>query len=300
MGAGMGASKAGESFENDFGSVGFGEPAGTPLEARVDTRADGGMGFGEVDLGGGGVAAKTTWNSARSRRRSGAAPISRWRSRAATNAPLPKPRDKAEEAARGSEEVGQRRAHRGVIFALLFVGGAALQFDERLGAFGYKAISDKVNEAKYVATLDGAVKRTQAAFGEDALDRADDALKQLASDVASAPRYRPSSATRRTRSSRTIRFGKEASRDTLARSALDKMKVDYAQKKLAEAARDVVAGSLPGARNTLKSIIASDAKNVDAAVTLGELELRAKQPKDAVAAFDKAVKIHDDARTRGG
>ena len=33
-------------------------------------------------------------------------------------------------------------------------------------------------------------------------------------------------------------------------------------------------------------MIASEPKNVDAVVTLGELELRAKQPKDAVAAFD--------------
>ncbi|MGZ3417574.1 MAG: tetratricopeptide repeat protein [Polyangiales bacterium] len=302
MAAGMGASKAGESFGNDFGSVGFGEPSGAPLEAKADTRADGGMGFGEVDLGGGsaGAGEDDMEFGAIPQEKRGAADLPMGES-AGYEATLPKTRERAEEAPEEEKKPGNGGRIAAVIFALLLVGGAALQFDDRLGAFGWKAISDKVNEGKYVATLDGAVKRTQAAFGEDALDRADDALKQLAGDVATAPRYAPIVGySAYAQFAYEIRFGKDPSRDTLARSSLDKMKIDNAEKKLAEAARDVVAGTLPAARNTLKSVIAGDAKNVDAAVTLGELELRAKQPKDAVAAFDKAVKIRDDARTRGG
>ncbi|MBK7396671.1 MAG: zinc-ribbon domain-containing protein [Myxococcales bacterium] len=56
----------------------------------------------------------------------------------------------------------------------------------------------------------------------------------------------------------------------------------------------------PAARGVFKSLLAADAKNVDAALSLGALELKQAAWKDAIAAFEAAKKAQDSARARGG
>ncbi|MBI2394245.1 MAG: zinc-ribbon domain-containing protein [Deltaproteobacteria bacterium] len=314
MGA-LGASPTAETFSAGPGGLSLDSyaPPGAPGEAaygteastigsagQIDSRATGGVGFGEVDLGGG---------SADDALEFGAIPEEKRGSEAGETgtgyeAPLPKPRTEKVEAP-AEEEQPKKPSIAGRValgvFALAVVGGALLQFDERLGAYGWKAISDRTNADKHASLLNGAVKRTRDGFGDDTVTRANDAVGELQKDIAVAPRYAPLLAYQAyAQFAHEIRFGRDPQRDSLARSALAKVKADAANRKLAEAARDVVGGQLPVARNALRAVLAGDPKDVDAAVTLGELELLAKQPKDAVAAFEQAVKAKDDARTRGG
>ncbi len=306
--AGMGASPSADAFGGDPGGLSldsYGPPPGggaigteASVVGKIDSRATGGMGFGEVDLGGGSNDDALEF---------GAIPQEKRVEGALTEtvpyeAPVAKPREKAEAPAAPEEEKKPSRAGRFVLafLALAIIGGGALEFDDRLGAFGRRAISDKLNADKYAGILTNAVKRTRDGFGDDALPRANDAVTELQKDVAVAPRYAPIVAyTAYAQFAHELRFGKDPQRDSLARSALGKLKDNGPERTLAEAARDVVAGQLPGARGALKSLT-GDAKNVDAWVTLGELELRDKKPKDAVAAFSAALRAKDDARTHGG
>jgi predicted Zn finger-like uncharacterized protein len=310
----MGASPAAQTFGSSQGGLGFDSfapppgPSGFPgpsgidggAVGSVDNRATGGVGFGEVDLGGGGGASEDPLEfGAIPEAAEGAADAG------AFEAPLPKPKPEKAESAPQEEEAPKRPGTAGriavALLAVAIVGGASLQFNGDLGAFGWRAISDKLNADKHAAMLAAAVKRSREALGADSIARANEAVLAIEKDVLEAPRHGAlGSYSAYVHFAWEVRFGKDAQRDSLARSALAKVPVDAPNRKLAEAARDVVAGQYTGARGLLRGILASEPKNVDAAVTLGELELRAKQPKDAIAAFEQAVKAKDDARTRGG
>lgn len=308
----VGASPSAETYPSNQGGLSFDSFAPPPgpsaigteasFSGRVDSRATGGVGFGEVDLGGGSGDDALEFGAIPEERRGDVDTAAD--AGTGYEAPLPKPREKTE-AAPEAEEQPKKPSAAGrialVLVAAAVIGGSLLQFNENLGAFGWRAISDKVNADKHAALLNDAVKRTRDGFGEDSVARANDALTTIEKDVLVAPRYAPLAGySAYAHFAYEVRFGKDAQRDSLARSALAKLPPDAPNRKLAEAARDVVAGQLPVARGALKGLLAADAKNVDAAVTLGELELRAKQPKDAIAAFEQAVKAKDDARTRGG
>jgi len=307
-GAGMGASPSAETFGGNTGGLSldsYGPPGGGPsigteanIPGKLDSRSTGGMGFGEVDLGGGGSNDDALEFGAipEEKRVEGLATDG-----AAYEAPVTKPREKVEAPA-AEEERKPSRVGRVVLalFAAAVIGGGMLEFNDRLGAFGRKAIADKVNADKHAGMLSTAVKRTREALGDDSVPRANDAVTELQKDTSVAPRYTPLVAyLAYAQFAHEVRFGKDPQRDSLARSALAKVPDASSEKTLAEAARDVVAGQFPAARGALKSLTA-DAQNVDAWVTLGELELRDKKPKDAVVAFTSAVKARDDARTRSG
>jgi len=309
----MGASPSAETFSSNRGGLGFDSFAPPPggdigteasFAGRPDTRGTGGVGFGEVDLTGGSNDDALEFGAIPEERRAdgdGGAETG-----TGYEAPLPKPRaEKTETEGQEQEEQPKKPSAAGRVAVALFfaaiVGGALLQFNDNLGAFGWRAISDKINADKHASLLNSAIQRTREGFGEDSVSRANDALTMIEKDVVIAPRYAALGGySAYAHFAFEIRFGKDPQRDSLARTALGRLPPDAPNRKLAEAARDVVANQLPLARGALRGLLLADAKNVDAAVTLGELELRAKQPKDAIAAFDQAVKAKDDARTRGG
>jgi len=267
----------------------------------ADTRGEaGGMGFGEVDLGGGGGGSVATddmeFGGLDQARASGSeAPP------AAYEAPLPKPRSL--EAASPDVPAKKSKAGRviGILFVALAVGGALLELNPKLGAFGRFAISDKLNVEKHTALLSSAKQRTQTALGEDALPRATQAVTELQNDLGQAPRLQPLLAyAAYAQFAWQLRFGKDAARDSAGRQMLAKLTEPSPERQLAEAARDAVAGQFPAARGVFKNLLATDPKNVDAALCLGALELKQSAWKDAIAAFEAAKKAQDSARARGG
>ncbi|MBL8721644.1 MAG: zinc-ribbon domain-containing protein, partial [Myxococcales bacterium] len=266
----------------------------------ADSRGEaGGMGFGEVDLGGGGGSVGTDdmeFGGLDQARMSGSDAPS-----AAYEAPLPKPRSL--EAATPDVPAKKSKVGRviGILFVALAVGGALLELNPKLGAFGRFAISDKLNVEKHAALLASAKQRTQAALGEDTVARAGQAVTDLQNDLAQAPRFQPLLAyAAYSQFAWQLRFGKDAARDSAGRQMLAKLTEPSPERQLAEAARDAVAGQLPAARGVFKSLLGADAKNVDAALSLGALELKQAAWKDAIAAFEAAKKAQDSARARGG
>jgi predicted Zn finger-like uncharacterized protein len=275
-------------------------PAGSgSVDTGARTGQAGGMGFGEVDLGGGGAGPEDDMEFGAIPQEKGGPPSGpAYGDRA--EAPLPKPRSaisEAEAPPRGPSKIG--RAALGLL-AVALLGGAALEFTTH-GAFARNDISDRLNAEKYAAAERTAIKRTRDAFGEDAQNRANDALLEVEKDAAAAPRFTPLLAyAAYANFAHEVRFGKDAQRDARAQALLARVAGTSISKRLAEATRDIVAGQLPPARGVLKEILRSDPKNVDAAVMLGELELRAKMQKDTIAAFEQAKAIQDSARTRAG
>jgi len=308
-GGGVGASPSADTFGGNTGGLSLDSyaPPAAPVPDfgdalapnKIDSRATGGMGFGEVDLGGGGSSDDALeFGAIPEEKRVEGAPADT----TAYEAPAPKPRERQEAPAVEEEKKPSKAGKIALaVFIAAVLGGAALQFNPRLGAFGYLAISDKLNAEKHAGMLANATKRTREGFGDDALPRANDAITELQKDISVAPRFEPLMAyTAYAQFAHQLRFGKDPQRDSLARSTLAKLTNPSNERTLAEAARDAVAGQYPAARGGLKSLTGSNPSNVDAWITLGELELRDKKPKDAIAAFEAAIKAKDDARGHGG
>ena len=264
----------------------------------------GGMGFGEVDLPGSGGEEDMEF---------GAIPQADARGPAMPGdivedvpqefeAPAPRPAGARVDA--GAQPKKREKSGNGGkitlgLLVVLLLGGAGLEFTKH-GAFGRNDLVDRLNADKYAATTEQAVRRTHESFGDDSTGRAADALAQLDRDVASAPRYRPLVGyAAYANFADEIRFGKDGALDAKGNRLIAQVDQPIPQRRLAEAARDVVAGQLGPARGALKQLLVGDTL-LDAAVTLGELELRDKKPKDAVAAFTQAKQAEDSARTRSG
>jgi predicted Zn finger-like uncharacterized protein len=262
----------------------------------------GGMAFGEVDLGGGGE--EDMEFGAIPQERGEADDRGGGYDRPQEALPY-KPRDAADEAKLEAEATPKKKGKAGRIvlafLGLLVLGGGSLEFT-KLGAFGRNVIADRLNADRYAAMLRDGTSRSQQALGEDTLARSTDAVAAINRDVDAAPRYAPLVAyAAYVNWAHQLRFGKDGGADAKAQALLGKATENPGpNKQLAEAARDVLGGQYAPARAALQALLGSDAKNVDAAVTLGELELRAKQPKEAIAAWTKAKAVQDSPRTRAG
>jgi tetratricopeptide (TPR) repeat protein len=278
------------------------QDAGAPISAPSREAKTGGMGFGEVDLPGGGDDDMEF----------GAIPQAEAPHSGPGTAELPNEGGQEYEAplprtpeARGAPAAQPEKKKSKVgwvllaIFGVAMIAGGALE-TTKYGAFGRFYIIDRLNADKYALSTNAAVQRTREAFSMDATSNAALALTQLDADVKIAPRHGPLLAySAYANFADEIRFGKSGQYDSLGNRLLTQVTEPNPYKRLAEAARDVVAGNLPNARATLQSLLTGDT-TLDAAVTLGELEIRDKKPKDAITAFQLAKKTEDSARTRAG
>jgi tetratricopeptide (TPR) repeat protein len=263
------------------------------------------MGFGEVDLGGGDA------SSSDDDMEFGAIPQESAGGRDAgyANAPsegaLPsKLRDLTAEEVAEVAAKPKKKSNAGkvalAIFVVLGLAGGSLEFT-KYGAFGRNFINDYLKRDAYAKLQTDDIQRTRDAFGEDNIGRSAEAVAALAVDVEKAPRYSSLLAyAAYAHFAHELRFGKDGALEQKAGSLLGRAIVDSPQRRLAFAARDAVAGGLPSARAELANLLREDPKNVDAAWTLGEVEMRAKQYKDAIAAFQKAKDAKDSPRSRSG
>ena len=287
---------------------GFGEietpsiPAPPSVPGGLGASAQaGGMAFGEVDLGGGAGGEDDMEFGAIPQERAGGED----HAGALEHAPEPAPLKAREPGAAPAEQAPKKKGKTGrVVLALvgvLALAGGALEFSP-YGAFGRNVIADRFNAPRYAALMREAQARTEQALADDTLARSSDAMAAIDRDADANPRYAPVIAyAAYVGWAHELRFGKDGGVDLKATALLGRA-IEKAgpSRQLAEAARDVLGGNLAPARSALQGLLSQDAKNVDAAVTLGELELRAKQPKEAIAAFTKAKAAQDSPRTRAG
>src|SRR6185369_1126805 len=98
-----------------------------------------------------------------------------------------------------------------------------------------------------------------------------------------------------------LRFGAEPEVYARAKVALEELADAKADKMdLALATRAAVDGELARARELLTALAQKSPRDVDVAVVRGELELRAKDPKAAIAVWNTAAGLEKSARTLFG
>jgi tetratricopeptide (TPR) repeat protein len=202
--------------------------------------------------------------------------------------------------------IAPKRSHAlkiGLVAAVVVgVGGAALTLVPAFGPFGVNFIGDRLNEKKHAASLGELRTAARAELDLDTQSSASRALDRAKQARESMPRHRPTMGyAAYVALARSVRFGKRSEDEGYARQLLAEAGPEPGPTTaLARAADDLVAGRIPQARTSLAALATQQPDDLDAAVLSGEVELAAKAPKDAVAAWKRAVKVKSSARTLFG
>jgi tetratricopeptide (TPR) repeat protein len=277
-----------------------------PRDPERASASGGGVGFGEVDLGGDSGESVATLDVPRtSQEVSLSGPVSGSGEAAVLIAPS-KRRERAQEDAAPS------RAPR-IVFALLFgvvvIGGSLLQLTPH-GAFGYVFINDLVHEGGWLQLANEASNKARAAMAKDVFDQTNVALEELASLRAESPRAKPLTAyAALAEYEGELRFGKDGGRAARAQAWLTELSAkgpsaaDIRYFAVATAAQAAVNGDYPTARASLDVAARKDVGDPiqqDVVFTRGELELAAGDATAAVSAFTKAIQLSPSARAHFG
>ncbi len=297
-----------------FGELDLGEshsrpPPPTAIE-RGETKAAGGMAFGEVDLGGGGGGAPAPSTAP------GAVPLplrpapmerpslsgSAVEASLPTGGPAP-----AERGERPASRVKKQSKAPRVVLALLglvIVGGGAMQLTS-YGAFGYLAISDVVHAKDYVKIATETSAKARKRLGPDTYIEARAAMDDLQSARQKSPRAKGLSAYGAGAIfAFEVRFGHDTDRDPRAKQWLAELKdSDAKYLAFAQAAQDASLGDWPKARAGLEKALKRDAGDPiqqDIALLRGEVELGAKDAAAAQTAFKNALALGATPRVHFG
>lgn len=191
----------------------------------------------------------------------------------------------------------------GAFIGVLGVAGLVTAFIPSLGPFGYYAITDKLNAEQYDGALAELRTQVQTDLDEDTLTAGTVAMDKVRSAHSARDRHDDTTAYAAfVLWMRCVRFGREGATEQNAKTLFDKSEHGRGTvpELLASAAADVLAGELPRAKATLEQVQAKQPDDVDAAVLQGEIDLVAKAPDQALAAFTRAVNAHKSARTLYG
>jgi tetratricopeptide (TPR) repeat protein len=268
------------------------------------SRATGGAGFGEVDLGGGDVGADVVATEEAPRKEQdkvGGGEVALPTGPASRTS-----RDEDEEEAKPSRS----RKIALILVAVIVVGGVLLELTP-YGAFGRVAIDDLVHEGSWSRAADDAAKQARTAMAADTADQARAALDELANLHAGSPRAKPLTAyAALAELEAQLRFGKEGARAARAQSWLGDLSAAKGAKPadihyftVAGAALSAYNGDFASARAALDTASKKDVGDPiqqDIAFTRGELELAAGDAAAATAAFTKAVQLAPSARAHFG
>lgn len=181
------------------------------------------------------------------------------------------------------------------VVALAIVGAGALELTS-LGAFGRHAISDYLNRNRYVQITDAAVADARKAMSQDRYDTHQRAIQNLTNAHLEAPRARPLAGYLAfAELASSSRFGTDPDAVARAKTLLGEIPgdADHDYVRLARSMVAAAGGDVAGARGEIDSIAehANEmATRVDAALALGEIELRANNNEAALAAFESAAK----------
>lgn len=199
----------------------------------------------------------------------------------------------------------KRRGRIAVVVGILAlaIGGSALTLVPEAGPFGAYFIVDQIRRGDHERLLAATVAFAHGHLGLDTYSEAQKTMAETGTRARTAKRFKPLGAYAAfTGFARLLRFGAEAPVYARANVTLNEL----AQAKgifeldLARATRAAVDGDLARARAALVSLERASPRNVDVAVTRGELELRAKDATAAARAWTAAVGLEKSARTRYG
>ncbi len=189
------------------------------------------------------------------------------------------------------------------VIVLLLLGGAALALVPALGPYGAYWIMDQVNAGKYRRLTQSTVEKARVDLARDTAPAAAKAEQSVERARAQAKRVKALAAyAAYVGYERELRFGDQSEVEARAKVLLQELKdddgVEYLD--LARAAQAAEEGQLARARQSLQRIAAKRPKDIDVQVTLGEIALRAREPKAALSAWQKARSIEKSARTAYG
>lgn len=273
-------------------------------------RADGGMGFGEVDLGSGagrsdppsvGMAAPAI--EAADALSRGAA--TSWNPPAPTVPVSPVSRGKVPRVS-ANRKPSRRTAVVFLVVAAFLVGGAALQLTP-YGAYGYLVVTDLVQANEYARRTAATMKEVDAILGADTYDSAKRAVARSYQAHAALRRAKPLTAyAALVDAAVTVRFGADASRASRANQLIAELPADQEIKyrDVAVAAQAAERGDLEKAAKALEAAGrrggANDPVRLDAALLGGEVALAMGNPSQALAEFTQALSLSNDARAHFG
>lgn len=276
---------------------------------RVVREAGGGTSYGEVNLDAGGStdvpaasqppAART--DAADDDMEFGAIPQEDERKKGA-------PSMRVEKAATGpvSEPPGRRRRTGLRVLAGLFavtVGGASLALVPSIGPFGAYWITDHLKASEYAELVRSSVANARKQMALDTHPDARRALEAVEAARAGAKRVAPLAAYAAYLGyARELRFGSEPAVHARSNVIIEELasKPDVEYQELARTARAATEGQLARARQLLSGLERAQAGSIEVAVLRGELELRARDAKAALAAWEKAAALENSARTSFG
>jgi predicted Zn finger-like uncharacterized protein len=205
----------------------------------------------------------------------------------------PAPADRPRRGAT-SEEPKKGNARKVALAAVVVLAltGGALALEPSIGPFGINFIRDKINATTYAAGLDQLRTQVQADLDEDSAVAAARALTKARSAQAAVPRHRPTAAyCAYVALARGLRFGHRTDDETLAKQLLITASAGDPSDALtlASAAQDAWNGQLDKARASVAELAQRLPNDIDVVVLAGEIELAAKAPDKAVAAWKKAA-----------
>lgn len=207
-----------------------------------------------------------------------------------------------------TEVVEAPKSRRGVKIAVAALivavgGGAALSLEPSIGPFGWHAIDGIINKGKYEQLLAATVDGARGELAKDTFPSARKALETITAAQKEAKRLKPLKAYGAyVGYALELRFGADSEASSQAKVMLEDLgeEQNVAQLDLARAAQAAAGGQLAKARQLLDALAKRDPKNIDVAVIQGWVELRAREPKAALAAWTRAEGIEKSARTAFG
>ncbi|HMJ13360.1 MAG TPA: tetratricopeptide repeat protein [Polyangiaceae bacterium] len=292
----------------------LGAPAGSAPAlqggAEVVRQAGGGVTYGEVNLDGGEVLPDVPSPAASADDMEfGAIPQEAPKPSTRLQAPgvvRPAPTVAARESVDAPRVLPPKRSRGRVValvFALVAIGGGALAMVPEIGPFGAYWISDRLKGGEHQKLVASAVGAARAELATDTYPAAQQALRVIEEARGRAKRVDALAAyTAFVGYARDLRFGAEPELRARAQVLLEDMKDVSGDRyvELARAGQAIVSGQLARARQQLESLAQSDARDVDAWVLRGELELKAKEPAAALTAWTSAAGVEKSSRTTFG
>gem|GEM_PF-429904 len=280
-------------------------------EAPVIRQADGGTGYGEVNLGGDDT---------------GEAPIEAGGLAGGDEGPddmefggVPQEDAKAggEDAAvhvrmaigakiapAGVPEAKKRRGLRYLVAALVLVvaGGGALSLTA-YGPFGWYYLEGILRGSEHQKLLESTILEARRALAQDTYPEARRALKEIQAAREAAKRV-PGIAAYAVfvAAMYELRFGEDAEANARAKVTLEELaKVkDAPYLELARAGNEAVTGQLARASSAVERLARQRSRDIDVLVLRGEVALLGNKPPEAVAAWEAAAAAEASARTAFG
>lgn len=284
------------------------EPEPVRDDAEVVRQAGGGVAYGEVNLDDGdGGSAVAIENESVAEAEVGAEFTSLPAEGAATQVERPRAPAPAGPGSGVAETHAKRRRRRVrvVVGAVVVValGGGALTLVPSLGPFGSYFVIDQLRRGDYERLLGSSSVSAARYLAQDTYPDSGRAIDAVDGAAAQARRFKPLAAySSFLRFTRTLRFGQETEAYARAKVSLEELADASGVDKLelARAAKAAADGQLARARQSLDALVQSKPKDVDVAVLRGEVELRARDAKAAVAAWTAVAMLEKTPRAMFG